>query len=233
MTRTPGRPHWGLGSNGRRNTPAQGVRWTSRSAGTGIRRGPGGLAPSGRNTSGSCSRDTAAMKRPGSWESTCGPAVSGATAGSQAALRDPDNHDQRTTSRGRGPGRAWPLGGRLDHRQGQRLRDRHPRRAPRPGNQVAAAAITACTRAAVRPEGSKRARHRRIGRWGMARPGFLGPAGAAAVRTGKPQSPGSTDVPWISGAADAVLAPRKATRAAASRSKWPPAGTRKALARVP
>ena len=41
-------------------------------------------------------------------------------------------HDQRTSRRGRRPGRARPLGRRPDHRQGRQERHRHPGRAHHP-----------------------------------------------------------------------------------------------------
>jgi transposase, IS30 family len=57
------------------------MRWTSRFAGTGSRRGARSSAANGRNTSGSCGRAIAVRKRPGSWACTSGPGASGGTAG--------------------------------------------------------------------------------------------------------------------------------------------------------
>ena len=48
--------------------------------------------------------------------------------------------DQRTARRGRGPGRARPLGRRPDHRQGLQVRGRHPGRAHHPLRDAAAPA---------------------------------------------------------------------------------------------
>ena len=48
--------------------------------------------------------------------------------------------DQRTSRRGRGPGRARPLGRRPDHRQGLQVSGRHPRGADHPLRPAAAPA---------------------------------------------------------------------------------------------
>jgi hypothetical protein len=53
-------------------------------------------------------------------------------AAAPAPLRRAHADDQRPARRGRRPVRARPLGRRPDHRQGQRLPDRHPRRAREP-----------------------------------------------------------------------------------------------------
>ena len=77
-----------------------------------------------------------------SWPGACAPAGPRAARGAGSSARPDHRHgdDQRAARRGRGPGRARPLGRRPDHRQGLHSPHRHPGRADHPLRPAAAPA---------------------------------------------------------------------------------------------